>query len=509
MKRFLVLVCFGIAVPMCGAQETNEVELLKRQLQQMQENFDRVQREQREQIDALSRKLNELTQQPAAPPLLSAPADDAAVPSVTGKPWSPADPIRIAGIGSAYMNVSLDALFSAGATTADDVDSLQLGGHDPSQRGFTVQNVELVLDGAIDPYLRGQANVILFLDSGGETQVELEEAYLESLSLPGNLQLKAGHYFTEFGRQNPVHPHAWSFVDTPLVNGRFFGADGLRNPGARISWLAPTPFYSELFLGIQNSHGETATGFRSAGHAHGEEDEEELPFGYRHADNDRGVKGFSDMLFAPRYVASFDLTDSQTLVLGVSGAFGPNSSGGGGETDTQIYGADVYWKWKPVNAHGGFPFVSFQTEAMLRRYQLGMFDWDENGDGVADDGEVIDPGTGLPAILSRETVTDWGFYSQLLYGFRKGWIAGLRLDYVGGETADYERRGLTLDGEALGRDPLRNQRWRLSPNLTWYPSEFSKFRLQYNYDDRRDIGVDHSVWLQFEFLLGAHAAHKF
>jgi len=45
--------------------------------------------------------------------------------------------------------------------------------------------------------------------------------------------------------------------------------------------------------------------------------------------------------------------------------------------------------------------------------------------------------------------------------------------------------------------------------LTWYPTEFSKFRLQYNYDDRRDFGTDHSVWLQFEFLLGAHAAHKF
>jgi len=59
------------------------------------------------------------------------------------------------------------------------------------------------------------------------------------------------------------------------------------------------------------------------------------------------------------------------------------------------------------------------------------------------------------------------------------------------------------------QDPLRNDRWRLSPNLTWYPSEYSKLRLQYNYDDRADIGVDHSVWFQFEFLLGAHAAHKF
>ena len=57
--------------------------------------------------------------------------------------------------------------------------------------------------------------------------------------------------------------------------------------------------------------------------------------------------------------------------------------------------------------------------------------------------------------------------------------------------------------------PARAERWRLSPNLTWYPTEFSKIRLQYNYDDREIEGVDHSVWLQFEFLLGAHAAHTF
>ena len=120
-----------------------------------------------------------------------------------------------------------------------------------------------------------------------------------------------------------------------------------------------------------------------------------------------------------------------------------------------------------------------------------------------------DPATGLPAVLSGETVNDWGFYTQLLYGIRKGGVAGLRGDYVTGSLGDYEQLGLTLDGAPVGRDLLRRERWRLSPNLTWYPSEFSKIRLQYNYDNRADVGVDHSVWLQFEFLLGAHAAHKF
>jgi hypothetical protein len=153
--------------------------------------------------------------------------------------------------------------------------------------------------------------------------------------------------------------------------------------------------------------------------------------------------------------------------------------------------------------------VTWQTEAMLRRYDAGMFDWDESNPGVLDDGEVEDQATTLPALLPRETLTDYGFYSQILYGFRKGWVAGVRFDYVTGDRATYERMPLALDGMILGRDPMRSERWRLSPNLTWYPSEYSKVRLQYNYDDRRGIGQDHSIWLQLEFSIGAHSAHKF
>ena len=69
--------------------------------------------------------------------------------------------------------------------------------------------------------------------------------------------------------------------------------------------------------------------------------------------------------------------------------------------------------------------------------------------------------------------------------------------------------GGTSPGRRRWFDPDRDTRWRIAPALTYYPSEFSKLRLQYNYDDRDHVGVDHSVWLQFEFLLGTHAAHKF
>ena len=397
------------------------------------------------------------------------------------------------GSAQNYINLSFDALVAAGTSTAKDIESLQLGGHDPKQRGFTVQNLEMVFDGKVDPYFRGQANVVLQIDPDGETTIEAEEAYLETMSLPWNLQVKAGQFFSEFGRLNPTHPHTWDFVDQPLVNGRLFGEDGLRNPGVRASWLMPTPFYSELFFTVQDSQGATAQSFRNS-------HEGETFLGRLH---DTGhVKSIGDMLFVPRYAASFNLSDSQTLVAGASAAFGPNGSGN--DTDTQIYGVDLFWKWKSPNQHAGFPFVSWQTEAMLRRFKAAAFSNagdDLNGSGAIDNGEFDLYGDGSVRSLPRETLTDYGAYSQVSYGFTKSWVAALRGDWVSSEIAQYER--------LYGRDTDRAPRWRISPNLTYYPSEFSKIRLQYNYDWRDLVGPDHSVWVQFEFLLGTHAAHKF
>lgn len=479
MKQFTTLVLLGALGGPALAQGSEDIEVLKREL-----------RELRQRTEQLERKLLEIEASPAqrpAPPAITPPAaatgavaegaqpasGAATAAEPTGRPWSPTDPIRI-GNNRAYLDLSLNGLVAAGASTEPDVGSLQTGGHDPSQRGFTLQNLETVLQGAVDPYFRAQANLIFQLDSGNETVVEVEEAYAETTSLPGNFQIKGGQFLSDFGRLNATHPHSWDFVDQPLVNGRFLGGDGLRNPGARVSWLAPTPFYSELFLAIQDSQGETAHSFRS-------EHEGDPFFGRPTAAG--SVRSVSDMLFIPRYVASFDLTETQTLLAGASAAFGPNSTGSG--ADTQIYGVDLFWKWKPVNHNGGFPFVTWQSEAMLRRSELAEFAGDAN----------------IPA-LPGETLEDVGFYSQVAYGFRKGWVAAFRGDYVTPmDDSQYEN--------ILGLDADRTSRWRLSPSLTYYPTEFSKIRLQYNFDRRKTLGDDHSVWLQFEFLLGSHAGHKF
>jgi hypothetical protein len=381
------------------------------------------------------------------------------------------DPIRVVGNSRNYMNISFDGLFAAAASTAPDLQNIETGGHDPNQRGFTVQNLETTFDGAVDPYFKGQANIVMQLDSQGSTSLEVEEAFLQTTSLPENLEVKAGQYFMAFGRLNSTHPHAWDFADQPLVNGRFLGPDGLRGQGAQLSYLIPVSWYSNLLLSMQNGAGETAFSFRNLGDGN---------VFFVRPTLDRNIRGPGDLLYVPRWENSLDLTDEQTVVLGTSAAFGPNDTGAA--SSTQIYGADLFYKWKSHRAEGGFPFVKWQTEAMYRRYEAG-----DNQNNLA---------------LPVEVFNDWGLYSQVVWGFTKGWALGFRGDY------------LDMDPSFFTADPIRASRWRVSPSLTWYPTEFSKIRLQYNHDEIVAgplLGPRHAetVFLQFEFLLGSHGAHQF
>src|ERR1043166_9092864 len=390
--------------------------------------------------------------------------------SSSGAGGSLTAPISIGG-GKNYMNISFDGLFALAYSSARDLNHVEVGDHDPQQRGFNARNIELAFDGAVDPYFEGFANIVFKLDNDNETEVEVEEAFLQTTNLPFNLQLKAGQFFAAFGRLNPTHPHTWDFADTPLVSGRILGPDGLRGVGAQASWTLPLPWYSQLMFAMQNGRGSTGFSFRNPG--------DDGMF-FDRITTDREVRGLQDFVWIPRFENSFNLSETQTVLAGVSGAFGSNETGA--NSRTQIYGADLLYKWKSARAEGGFPFVKWQTEFMYRRFEAGH---------GADDSFPV-----------AETFHDWGLYSQVLWGFKKGWVAGIRGDYYDAQDSRFTD------------DPERQSRSRISANLTWYPTEFSKIRLQYNHDFIDDsfflAGRDvDSVFLQFEFILGAHGAHKF
>ncbi|MSU70547.1 MAG: hypothetical protein EXS39_07200 [Opitutaceae bacterium] len=479
-----------LAAPALPAEDP--VRQLQLQLRQLQEEFEQTRRQQQQQIEALTKKLEALTNAPpaaaaSAPPgtderkkleqeLAAATVTRAAVGAAGTTPRGEpaAMPAPGARAGSAYMNISYGTLIDAGwSTAADPAAQLQLGDHDPIKRGFALRNAEIAVDGAVDPYFKGFASLVLKLDKNNETAIELEESFLQSSSLPANLQLKAGQFFASFGRQNPQHPHTWAFVDQPLILSRAFGPEGLRSIGAQLSWLAPTPFYTEFFLSVLDGQGGTAFSFRNPG----EPDATGVHRFAGRATFDRTLRGAPDLLFVPRIAFSLEPTDTTTLLAGLSGAFGPNNTDP--HSRTEVYGADFFWKWKPPTAAQGFPFVTWQTEALVRRF-----------------GAAADPLAPVP--LRAETLRDSGVYSQLVYGFLPRWNAGVRADYVTGNAAAFD-----------ASDPFRGERYRFSPELTFLPSEFSKIRLQYNHDHGDLFGTAHSIWMQLEFGLGAHTAHKY
>ena len=437
--HFTMVIASGLLAFHSAAINAAQDEKAGQERLELRQQINRPQHDYQMQIDALKKRLDEMT-------LASVPTTD------TSKSSSP-------------LKIGLSGLFSAGGSSVDnaDLENLQAGGHDPNKNGFTVQNVELSIGGTVDPNFDGQANFIFLIDADGETVVELEEAFFTTRSLPWGLQIKGGQYFTEFGRQNKQHPHTWAFVDQPVVLSRLFGGDGLRSQGVRASWLMPTDWYSEFIFGMQNARGETATSFLNAP---GED------IG-GHTLMDRSARDWSDLLYSARWLNGIDVSDTLSMNLGVSGLWGPNASGL--TTDTQIYGADLYLKWQPATSQRGYPFVAWHTEVLQRRYEAG------------------DPGDS-----TREILRDQGLFTQALWGFKPGWVVGLRWEVA------------TADGNTR-TDLLRDTRKRLSPNLTWYPSEYSKVRVQYNRDWTEHLPEEtaDSLWLQVEFSLGSHMAHTF
>ena len=343
----------------------------------------------------------------------------------------------------------------------------------------------------------------------------LEEAYLVTRSLPYNLQVKAGYFLTEFGLVNQQHTHSWDFIDQPIINTRLFGGEGMRDAGVRLSWLAPTPWYSELLVGVQNSDGDFSPSFRGEAHVHGEEDEhghdeeeehhdeeeeeheEEEHEEEEHEEHDfeEGVAGrpynetdtrsLDDLVWSARWVNTFDITEDTTLQLGVSNLWGKNHTGG----ETWIYGADA--KLVIDDKELGRPDWVFQGEIMKRNYQADAFFEEHDGE--------------LEEVHDSEEIDDWGFYVQGLKAIDKKWSIGLRYEYVSGDGDSFEGE------ERVDRDSDfdRSDRIRISPLVVYQHSEFTKMRLQYNFDDSDAEGEANTIWFGVEVILGSHPAHKF
>ncbi len=389
-----------------------------------------------------------------------------------------AAPAEAASARASAFNPEISLILQGQYAHRDDIPERRITGFMPAddhghgaERGFSVEHTELVLSANVDPYWRGYANLAILDD-----EVELEEAWFQSLGLGGGVSLKGGRFYSGLGYLNERHPHAWDFADAPLMYQALFG-ERFSHDGLQLKWLAPTETFLEF--GLEAGRGQNVPGTDRDGN---------------------GVGAWS--AFAK---TGGDVGASHSWRAGLAWLRArPEERAGhwedvnGVETETEFTGssrswvADFVWKWAP----DGNPRTRNLT------LQAEWFWREEDGELSCDDADPADPSACSGGSTGDYNARQSGWYAQAVYQFMPRWRVGVRYDRLDGGSLDFGANDANLDDP--GYDPSR-----ASLMLDWSPSEFSRLRLQYARDKSMQ-GIAEDQWtLQYIMSLGSHGAHRF
>jgi hypothetical protein len=453
-KSLAMLMVAACSVLAPAAHADEDAAALRAELQSLKSDYEA-------RIAALESRIAQLESAPPASPAEPPPPAPAASSAAA---FNPSISVVLAG---SYLDSSRD--------TADwrPAGFMPSGGEvGPGERSFSLGESELTLAASVDPYFSAQLTAAIT----GEDEIEVEEAFFRTTSLPAGFTLKGGRFFSGFGYLNEVHAHALDFADQPLVYQAFFGGRRVQD-GLQARWLAPTDFLLEL--GAETGNGDGFPGTRDEG---GGLNGTTL---FAHVGGDLGMNA-SWRLGG----AWIDLDARQRAYEDVdaSGAAVVNAFTGKSET----WVADAVLKWAP----GGNPaqrYLKLQGEYMRRR---------ERGELAFD---VEDA-----ALAGAYSGTQSGWYLQGVYQFRPRWRAGIRYDALDSGDPDI---GLVDSGALTAADfpaLLPGNPERTTLMLDWNPSEFTRLRLQYAWDEARDDGdTDRQLVLQYLYGIGAHGAHRY
>jgi hypothetical protein len=141
------------------------------------------------------------------------------------------------------------AISQAAGTSAANTFNPSLGailsGLYSNEDGFELGEAEINFKADVDDKFFGNMTFAIH-EEDGETEVELEEAWLQTTSLPGGVTLKGGRFFSGAGYLNEFHFHTDDFVDRPLPYELFFDEGRFGVDGVQARWVAPTAMLFEL-----------------------------------------------------------------------------------------------------------------------------------------------------------------------------------------------------------------------------------------------------------------------
>ena len=457
MKKYLcsvVLAMALIAPPTVRADGADSaLDALKQQMQQMQQ-----------QMQQLQQKIQELQAGRTSAPPAAVESPQAVTPEQLKEVDEKVDKVLEAqkktmpGEFNPAIGLVGESVFSYRSRNNSETGSDRPGGFDIWQR-----SVELNIAASVDPFAKGYAVINASADPiTGEASLGVEEAALQTTSLPWNLELKAGRFFGEFGKLEYIHDHELPFVNRPLAIDEYIGGES-RSDGLQVNWLVPVPHYVSLTLGVGDSFGGDVA-----------------------PNNPGGFRSIDELNYWGRLSTYFDLTSNWQTEMGVSGLWNPRTNDRGGvdaftgrggvattEDARRLGGVDFLLRYVPLR-NNQFTSFTWGTELL---YSDNRYLFDPDGT----------PGNGDE--FSRN-VGSLGLYSYATYKFSREWSAGFLFDYVQNAANEHDVT------------------YAYSPYITWALSHWNQLRLQYTHTDHNAVSGlkdDDAVYLQWAWIIGAHA----
>jgi hypothetical protein len=323
---------------------------------------------------------------------------------------------------------------------------------------FSVREIELAVQAAVDPYFRGD----IFLGISDVEGIAVEQAFLTATSLPWRLEARLGRYLMPLGKQNTTHRHDLHTVEYPYVLQRFLGEEGLKGTGVYLARvLSPFGFYQELILTAVDRFGEAPEDLIAA-----------EPSNHK----------LSGLGYSARFRNYWDLGEASNIELSASGMTGrreqplaaPLGEVNAALARQTLAGVDFTFRWRPLQ-QGLYKSFLFQTE-FFRQFNSGN--------------PVLPEGTTQADYLGP-TRNFSGAYVFARYQLtRRGYFGG-RFDWVQDPEADGDR---LMAGTAL---------------YEYFPSEFSKLIAAFERRSLKGAGGTTRLLLQASFAVGPHKPHPF
>jgi len=472
VRKTICVLCLFVAICLSNisfarnkAAEEDELTELRRQILELKQQMNEMKSEHESQINALEERIKKLSEHPVAPE--EAEAEDemarlrALAETAAGEKKEQKAPeetvYKFGGLSLQQLNPEISA-------SGDFVAHYRHQRETRERTDAEIRGLELNFQSYLDPFSRMKATTHIS-DEG----VDVEEVYFTRFSMFENANLDVGRFRQQFGVVNRWHEDALDQVQYPLALQRIFGDEGLNQTGASIEWTLPK--WGQAYQG--------------------------LTFQVTNTENDRlfdqDTLGNPSLLF--HYKNYRDLSRDTYIEFGLSGLFGWNDEWSvlKGSTlvdehdalGTQVFGADVSLLWEPAD------------RALYRNVEWRSEVYVLNRDILAPD----DSG--------RDDLDAWGAYSYLQSKVTRNVDIGIRYDYYKPDSKGYAATtGASL--MPLAYTAKDAYRWQICPYITWWQSEWVKFRSEYDYADGRGMDrPEHVVWFQAIFAAGPHKHERY